>query len=224
MRQLCISVWDAERDGVANAVGCRQPRYKNGDSVNGRKGAEFQNISCPIRWESLRINLSVSNSVLGSVTGGLETKFDMYRVFLKYSKTKISFNDWSKYCQMIIFSPMELCGGGMALETKPISLSVSFDFERLASETMVTPRDWLRPQNNVYYPKVQKTRDETPQRGQYYSRNYQAKLWFLHQEVATLSPGQCGIELLSYSPQEVQAAFAGASRTLEDSVIDQFVN
>ena len=215
---VCISVFESDRDGPGNAVGCRQPRWKNGDFILGRKGAEFQNISCPIRWETLKINLSVENSVLGSITGGLETQFDMYRIFLKYSKSKVSFNDWSKYCQMLVFSPMELTGGGLGLETKPISLSISFDYERTASDTMESTRDWARNANDDYYP------DPLNQRGLHTSRNYQASLWFLHQEVATLSPGQCGIELLSFSPQEVQSAFTGASRTLENPVLDQFVS
>ncbi|HIB91197.1 TPA: hypothetical protein EYO57_29075 [Candidatus Poribacteria bacterium] len=119
---------------------------------------------------------------------------------------------------MLVFSPMELTGGGLGLETKPISLSISFDYERTASDTMESTRDWARNANDDYYP------DPLNQRGLHTSRNYQASLWFLHQEVATLSPGQCGIELLSFSPQEVQSAFTGASRTLENPVLDQFVS
>ena len=120
---VCLSVFDSDRDGQNGATGARQPRMKgsqnggHGNFVTGRKGCEYQSISCPIRWDTLKINLSVANSVLGSVTGGLETEFDMYRVFLKYSKTKVSFSDWKKYCQMLVFSPMELCSGGMGLET-----------------------------------------------------------------------------------------------------------
>jgi len=220
---VCLSVFESDRDGAAGAVGCRQPRWKNGAFVEGRKGAEFQNISCPIRWETLKINLSVENSVLGSLTGGLETQFDMYRVFLKYSKSKVSFNDWSKYCQMVVFSPMELTGGGLGLETKPISLSISFDYERTASDTLLTGRDWMRDANDDLYPKSARM-DGSSRRGDHLARNYQASLFFLHQEVATLSPGQCGIELLSFSPQEVQSAFTGASRTLENPVLDQFVS
>ena len=220
---VCLSVFDSDRDGPGGAVGCRQPRWKNGTFVYGRKGAEFQNITCPIRWDTLKINLSVENSVLGSLTGGLETQFDMYRVFLKYSKSKVSFNDWSKYCQMVVFSPMELTGGGLGLETKPISLSISFDYERTASDTLLSARDWGRDPDGDFYPKINRMNGSSS-RGDHLARNYQASLFFLHQEVCTLSPGQAGIELLSFSPQEVQSAFTGASRTLENPVLDQFVS
>jgi hypothetical protein len=221
---VCLSVFDSDRDGQNGATGARQPRMKgsqnngHGNFVPGRKGCEYQSISCPIRWDTLKINLSVANSVLGSVTGGLETEFDMYRVFLKYSKTKVSFSDWKKYCQMLVFSPMELCSGGMGLETKPISLSVSFEYERTASEDMLCPRDWCRDKDDALYPSPGYARS------MHLPYNYQASLWFLHQEVATLSPGQCGIEMLSFSPQEVDSAFKTSARVLENGVLDQFVN
>ena len=218
---VCISVFESDRNGAGGAVGPRQPKFKGGHVQLGCRGSEFHNISCPIRWESVKINLSISNSVLGSLTGGLETKFTQYATYLKYAKNKVSYNSWDKYSQMLIFSPQELCGAGMALESKKISLSVSFEYERTAADTQTTALDWMRNANDDYYPKVGAKGIE---RANHKAVNYQASLWFLNPEVATLSPGQCGIELLTFSPAEVQSAFTSASRTLESSVLDQFVN
>ena len=218
---VCLSVFEADRNGANNSVGPRQPRWKGTVAQAGCRGAEFHNVSCPLRWSSLKINLSVANSVLGSITGGLETQFSQYATYLKYAKNKVDFNSWKKYNQMILFSPQELVGAGMALESKQISLSVSVEFERTASDTLTTPRDWCRHENSVYYPKVSKDGIE---RAKHKAVNYQASLWFLNQEVVTLSPGQCGIEMLSFSPAEVQSAFTAASRTLENPVLDQFVS
>jgi hypothetical protein len=218
---VCVGVFEADRDGVNGAVGPRQPRFKGNMAVAGARGAEFHNISCPIKWDTLKINLSVANSVLGQITGGLETQFSQYATYLKYAKNKISFNSWSKYNQMVIFSPQELCGAGMALEAKQITLSISFEYYRTAADTLVTARDWMRKENADYYPQV--TRDGI-ERARHKGVNYQASLWFLNQEVVTLSPGQCGIEMLSFTPAEVQSAFSSASRTLENPVLDQFVS
>ena len=217
---VCISVFESDRDGSGTSVGPRQPKFKSGAFQRGCRGAEFHNISCPIRWDTVKINLSIANSCLGSVTAGLETKFTQYATYLKYAKNKVSYNSWEKYNQMLIFSPQELCDVGMALESKKISLSVSFEYERTAADTTTTARDWMRNANDLYYPKVGA---DGIARAQHKSVNYQASLWFLNQEVATLSPGQCGISMLTFSPAEVQSAFTSASRTLESPVLDQFV-
>ena len=217
---ICIGVFESDRDGAGGAVGPRQPKYKAGAWQEGCRGAEFHNISCPIRWDTVKINLSIQNSCLGSVTAGLETKFTQYATYLKYAKNKVSFNSWEKYNQLLIFSPQELCDVGMALESKKISLSVSFEYERTAADTMTTARDWMRDANHDYYPKPGA---DGIQRAKHKPVNYKASLFFLNQEVVTLSPGQAGIEMLTFSPAEVQSAFTSASRTLENPVLDQFV-
>jgi len=217
---VCLSIFEADRDGVNGAVGPRQPKWKGDVAQLGCRGAEFHNISCPLRYETLKINLSVANSVLGSITGGLETQFSQYATYLKYAKNKVDFNSWKKYNQMILFSPQELCGAGMALEAKQISLSISVEFDMTAADSLVTPRDWCRFEGAAYYPKIE---NGDIVRAKHKAVNYQASLWFLNQEVVTLSPGQCGIEMLSFSPAEVQSAFTSASRTLENPVLDQFI-
>ena len=168
--------------------------------------------------------MSVRNQVLGSLTNGPETKMDMYRVFLKYSKTKISYDDWEKYNQMIIFSPMELCGAGLALTSQPVTLSISFDIERTACDTLYNPRDYaMRTVENVANPGTTARVHPDGRRWAGKGVNFTSTLWFLHQEAVQLSSGQCGVELLTFSPQEANAAFASAAKTLEEPVLEQFV-
>ena len=218
---ICVSVFEAERDGAADSVGPRQARWRSqadGRKQTNRRGAEFQNISCPIRWDTLKCNMSVQNAVLGSMTGGIETEMNQYNLYLKFSKSKCSFSDWRKFNQMVLISPQELLGGGLGLVDQQVSLSISFEFERCACDTMLCPRDWCRFGNDPYFPSA------TKQRGQEQAINYTGRLWFMHQEAVKLSAGQCGIEQISFTADEAVSAFKSVPKTLETAVLDQFVN
>ena len=230
---VCISAFESQKNGTAGAVGPRQTRWMGPVNVGAnydsrRRGASFHNTSCKIAWDSLKINMTVRNQVLGSMTAGAETKFDMYRCFLKYSKTKVSYEDWERYSQMIIFSPMELCGAALALVEQPVTLSISFDIERCVCDTQYCPRDYCLP--NVFDPNepddfLNHTR-ATANDDRYLgiNTNYTSTLWFLNQEAVKLSPGQCGIELITFSAQEAESAWSGAQKTLEEPVLEQFVS
>jgi hypothetical protein len=230
---VCISAFESQKNGTGGTVGPRQTRWMGTQSAQAnydsrRRGASFANISCKIAWDSLKINLTVRNQVLGSMTAGPETKFDMYRCFLKYSKTKVSFEDWERYSQMILFSPMELCGSALALVEQPVTLSISFDIERCACDTMYCPRDYCtasefdqgNPGNYLAHTRA------TGKDDKYLGRaiNYTSTLWFLNQEAVKLSPGQCGIEMITFGAQEAESAWSGARKTLEEPVLEQFVS
>ena len=230
---VCICAFESQKNGAGGAIGPRQTRWMGPPSVAGnydprRRGASFQNIMCKIAWDTLKINLTVRNQVLGSMTAGPETKFDMYRCFLKYSKTKVSYEDWERYNQMILFSPMELCGSALALVEQPVTLSISFDIERCACDTLWCPRDYCTDATfdratvaNYLHPTRATGKDD---RYQGKNTNYTSTLWFLNQEAVKLSPGQCGIELITFGAQEAESAWSGARKTLEEPVLEQFVS
>jgi hypothetical protein len=230
---VCISAFESQKNGPGNSIGPRQTRWMGPASgANNydprRRGASFQNISCKIAWDTLKINLTVRNQVLGSMTAGPETKFDMYRCFLKYSKTKVSFEDWERYSQMILFSPMELCGAALTLVEQPVTLSISFDIERCSCDTMWCPRDYCTAttfsQGNpaAYLAAYRATGKDNRYLGK--GTNYTSTLWFLNQEAVKLSPGACGIELITFGAQEAESAWSGARKTLEEPVLEQFVS
>lgn len=215
---ICVSVFEAERDGAGGSVGPRTARKKTGGYVANRRGSEAASISCPIRWDTLKCNMSVANAVLGSMTGGLETEMNQYQLYLRFSKSKVSFSDWKKFNQMIIISPSELLGGGLGLVDQQVSLSISFQFERCACDTMLVPRDWCRNGDDPRFP------FQRSQRGLNEAINYTGRLWFMHQEAVKLSAGQCGIEQISFTADEASTAFRSAQKTLETQVLDQFIN
>ena len=220
---VCCSVFESDKPGAGGSVGPRGPRRNNvgaqGTAIPGALGAGAHSICAGIDYSSLKINLTVANQVLGNFTGNLETAFDQYRVFLKYSKTRVSFEDWKLYNRMLIFSPQELCGVAPALTEMPVTLSISFDFERTASDSVRCVRDFLNHEDDPHYYPVTEGGD----RGTEFAKNYDCGLFFLNQEVCTLSPGQCGIQRISYSPEEIQGSFAGAPKQLRTQVQDQYV-
>ena len=216
---ICVSVFESDRDGPGGAIGPRGPRFsRRGEFVAGRRGEMAHDICAPIRFETLKINLTVQNQCLGNFNAGQSSSsyFDMYRTFLKYSKQKISYADWYKYCRLLVFSPMELCGVNPALSSQPVTVNIEFEFERCASETMRSPLDLLAKKGTPYEVKSRSVR------GEHKPQNFDCSLWFMNYQAVTLSPGQCGVSRISFSPQEVDQSFSGASKQLETQVLDQF--
>ena len=165
-------------------------------------------------FSTLKINLSVKNAVLGSLDGSKCTRYDFYRMYLKYSKTAVSYADWDKYLSgFIVFSPQELCGVGFAHGFAPFSVSISFDFERTACEEYLNPRAFLK--YNI-------TQCQKPDRSQ--AQAYDVTLSMLGEEKVTITQGECAITRIGFDNASIQQAYNGAVKRLDEPVLDQFVS
>lgn len=217
---ICISCCEANKN-KGTAIGGRQPTWNKEDGNNAmpgqthlRRGISWSNVSCKPDLSTLKINLSVKNAVLGSLDGGKTTRYDFYRMYLKYSKTSVSYADWDKYLSgFIVFSPQELCGVGFAHGFSPFTLSISFDFERTAPEQLATPRAYLAGDHTA--PKKPDTTHE---------QAYDITLAMLGEEKVVLTPGECSITRIGFDNSEIQAAYNGAVKRLDEPVLDQFVS
>ena len=217
---ICISCVEASKD-KGNSIGGRTPTWERGDGddmgddSDYRRGMSWSNISCRPDFSSLKINLSVKNAVLGSLDGSKCTRYDFYRMYLKYSKTAVSYADWDKYLSgFIVFSPQELCGVDFAHGFAPFSVSISFKFERTACEELITPRAYLQPSD---YRFVRKPDRSTAQA-------YDVTLSLLGEEKVTLTPGECAITRIGFDNASIQQAYSGAVKRLDEPVLDQFVS
>ena len=216
---ICISCCEASKN-KGNAIGGRQSTWERADAAGDmggvsthRRGVAWSNISCRPDFSTLKINLSVKNAVLGSLDGSKCTRYDFYRMYLKYSKTAVSYADWDKYLSgFIVFSPQELCGVGFAHGFAPFSVSISFDFWRTACEELVTPRDYLSGDTGV----VRKPDRTTAQA-------YDITLSMLGEEKVTLTPGECSISRIGFDNAQIQQEYDSAVKRLEP-VLDQFVS
>ena len=214
----CLAIFESDKD-VAGCTGPRGSRHdRSGTPVVGKRGEMAHDICAPIDFESLKINLTIKNSALGNLTKEYSsaTGFDFYRIFLKYSKRKITYADWSKYCRMLVFSPMELCGVSPALVSQPTTFSIDVQFRRTASETSRSPMDFITPVGEPF------SMTTDGMRGAHKAQSFEAQLWFMNYQAVTLSPGQCGVSRISFSPQEVDQEFSSASKQLETQVLDQY--
>ena len=128
----------------------------------------------------------------------------------------MSYADWYRYCRLLVFSPSELCGVSPSLSSQPVTVNIEFEFERASSETLRSPLDFLAKQGGNYEVLAKGVR------GNHKAQNFNCSLWFMNYQAVTLSPGQCGVSRISFSPQEVDQAFSGASKQLETQVLDQF--
>ena len=215
---ITITVCDAEKDGVNGAVGARTARFSAGAYNQFRRGMSYSGVTCPIDYNSLKINLSVRNQVLGSLDGSLCTERDFWRIFNKYSKLKYSFSDWQKYMKgVLVFSPMELVGVGFSGAYAPYTLSISFDFARAYGDTELISRDYakLKGSGGIEMP---------TNKWSGRNMNYKVTLCFLQESLITVSPGACGIEYPRFSQQEAAAQFSGAQVRLDENVLDQYVS
>ncbi len=218
---ICISCCEASKN-KGDAIGGRQPTWDRGeqggdmgDASVYRRGMSWSNISCRPDFSTLKINLSVKNAVLGSLDGSLCTRMDFYRMYLKYSKTAVSYADWDKYLSgFIVFSPQELCSVGFAHGFAPFSVSISFDFERTACEEYMNPRDYLVP--------TALRRPLKPDRSQ--AQAYDVTLSLLGEEKVTLTNGECAITRIAFDNATIQQAFTSAVKRLDEPVLDQFVS
>ena len=217
---IVISCVEASKN-KGGSIGGRQPMYERGaDGDVGayseyRRGAAWSNISCRPDFSSLKINLSVKNAVLGSLDGTKCTRYDFYRMYLKYSKTAVSYADWDKYLSgFIVFSPQELCGVDFAHGFAPFSVSVSFKFERTACEEWICPRDYLTPSASRMIRKPDRSTGQA----------YDVTLQMLGEEKVTLTAGECAITRIGFDNATIQQAYTGATKRLDEPVIDQFVS
>ncbi len=218
---ICISCCEASKN-KGDSIGGRQATWARG-TIGGnmgsvsdyRRGMSWSNISCRPDFSSLKINLSVKNAVLGSLDGSKCTRYDFYRMYLKYSKTAVSYADWDKYLSgFIVFSPQELCGVDFAHGFAPFSVSISFQFERTACEELITPRSYLEPSSARFVRKPDRTEDQA----------YDITLSLLGEEKVTLTVGECAITRIGFDNASIQQAYSGAVKRLDEPVLDQFVS
>ncbi len=216
---IIISCCEASKN-KGTALAGRQPAWDKGQGNDVgaystyRRGMSWSNISCRPDFSSLKINLSVKNAVLGSLDGSKCTRYDFYRMYLKYSKTSVSYADWDKYLSgFIVFSPQELCGVDFAHGFAPFSVSISFKFERTACENLITPRSYLEPG-----PRVVTKPDRSA------AQAYDITLQLLGEEKVTITAGECAITRIGFDNATIQQAYTSAVKRLDEPVIDQFVS
>ena len=192
-----------------------------------------------ILFDTVKCSLSVKNSCLGTMTGGLETEMEMYRAFLRFSQRKISFRDWKRYKSCLLISPEMTFSGAFSNTYSQMTLSLSFQVERnftekgvslyqLGNLKNVNPAGGA-PAHQTAGEAEKAARAENNSRGLNLPRNYVARMCIFNEQIVSIAEQGCNMEAIRMDVQEVRRQFEPKSFGQDDNftgdnVLDEFVN
>ena len=249
-----IWVEDSQR-----GYGARQTRFQGGNSTDNQElaniavdgsfpcfkaGSAYQELFCPIKWDTIKISASVKNAVLGNLQANRATTMDMFRVYKTFAgNPDMCYDDWIKFNQCLVFNAQQLgtdVGFGSAFST--ITLNVDFQCERPHS-------DWGLSSNRIGCHNVRVAADAPVinyaanfERGantggaatdtnnlsfdqerilRFQPRRYTARLLMFEPEVIALAENSCSVEQIRLQGSAVQQSLiSGASLVVSDKIDD----
>ena len=190
----------------------RSGRYSAGNNVydEARLGLACANRTCPIKWDTVRVSMSTSSTVLTNFMQNTITEQRQYELFQKYSGNAMSltFDQWRESSQMLLFSAEELCGiGAFANSFQALTLSVSFDVYRDATDTLVVPSDFYAEAGTQFQ----------SVKGVDRPRGVVGRLICMEPELVSISEGAVSVEQVKLSQQEIHNQLMGGAPEVEDA-------
>ena len=213
---LYICMAEAARVDVGTGKAARSGRF-SGDGNNwdfARLGVACANRTCPIKWDTVRVSMSTSSSVLTNFVSNTITEQRQYELFQKYSGNAmgLTLDQWRESSQMLLFSAEELCGiGAFANSFQALTLSVSFDVYRDATDTLVTYRDYSGTSVATTGGQFQN------QKGLGLDRGVVGRLICMEPELVSISEGAVSVEQVKLSQQEIHNQLMGGAPEVEDA-------
>ncbi|MAD47707.1 MAG: hypothetical protein CMH98_22185 [Oceanospirillaceae bacterium] len=211
---LYICMAEAARVDVGTAIAARSGRYSAANAYNsGRLGLACANRTCPIKWDTVRVSMSTSSSVLTNFVNNTITAQRQYELFQKYSANAmaLTFDQWKESSQMLLFSAEELCGiGAFANSFQALTLSISFDVYRDATDTHVNAGDFTMVKGGgLEQFQTDKGKDR--------ARAVVGRLICLEPELVSISEGAVSVEQVKLSQQEIHNQLMGGAPEVEDA-------
>ena len=212
---LYICMAEAARVDVGTSVAARSGRYSAGNAWDGaRLGVACANRTCPIKWDTVRVSMSTSSSVLTNFVKNTVTEQRQYELFQKYSANAmaLTFEQWKESSQMLLFSAEELCGiGAFANSFQALTLSISFDVYRDATDTLLNAQDFLELSVGETQPQFQRSK------GLDRARAVVGRLICLEPELVSISEGAVSVEQVKLSQQEIHNQLMSGAPEVEDA-------
>ena len=222
---LYICMAENDRVDSSGAIGGRSGKRSTGNWAKHRLGMACANRTCPIKWDTVKVSMSTSSSVLTNFVNDTITPQRQFDLFKKYSNNAmaLSFEAWKESSQMLIFSAEELCGiGAFANSFQSLTLSISFEVYRTAVDTKVTLNDYLLPGNaqsadNVLLPTKGHIDPNAPLKGNNVARAIVGRLICLEPELVSISEGAVSVEQVKLSQAEIHNQLMGGAPEVEDA-------
>ena len=222
---LYICMAEDDRVDSSGAVAARSGKRSSGQWNKYRLGMACSNRTCPIKWDTVKVSMSTSSSVLTNFVNDTITPQRQFELFKKYSNNAmaLSFEAWKESSQMLIFSAEELCGiGAFANSFQSLTLSISFEVYRTAIDTKLTLNDYLLPGNtrgtdSVDVPAKSHIDPSNPVKGNNVARAVVGRLICLEPELVSISEGAVSVEQVKLSQAEIHNQLMGGAPEVEDA-------
>ena len=190
---------------------------------NGKSfGMACSNRTCPIKWDTVRVSMSTSSSVLTNFLDNYVTPQRQFELFKKYSNNAmaLTYEQWKESSQMLLFSAEELTGiGAFANSFQSLTLSVEFSCYRDAGDTKLNLDDLLfRPDNaggnanSLIRPHIADKR-----KGVNWGQSIIGRLICLEPELVSISEGAVSVEQVKLSQAEIHQQLMGGVPEVEDA-------
>ena len=215
---LYIVMAEPARVKQGTGAAARVGRYSGG--WNGKQlGMACANRTCPIKWDSVRVSMSTSSSVLTNFLDNHITPQRQFELFKKYSGNAmaLTYAQWKESSQMLLFSAEELCGiGAFANSFQSLTLSVEFECYRDAADTKLRLQDYLLDQTAAVIdrPHIDPSK---PQKGNQYNQAVIGRLICLEPELVSISEGAVSVEQVKLSQAEIHQQLMGGAPEVEDA-------
>ena len=214
---LYICMAEGARTDVGDGIASRSGRYSKGKKWDpARLGVACANRTCPIKWDTVKVSMSTSSSVLSNFVQNTITEQRQYELFQKYSANAmgLTFEQWRQSSQMLLFSAEELCGiGAFANSFQALTLSVSFDVYRDVNDTGLTATDYYEKGTGAAVPGSQ----FQDAKGQTRPRGVVGRLICMEPELVSISEGAVSVEQVKLSQQEIHNQLMGGAPEVEDA-------
>ena len=220
---LYICMAEDDRVDSQGAIAARSGKRVTGQYNGLRLGAACANRTCPIKWDTVKVSMSTSSSVLTNFVNDTITPQRQFELFKKYSNNAmaLSFEAWKESSQMLLFSAEELCGiGAFANSFQSLTLSISFEVYRTAVDTKVTLGDYLKAGDGREddAANVKGHIDPSqPRKGNNVARAIVGRLICLEPELVSISEGAVSVEQVKLSQAEIHNQLMGGAPEVEDA-------
>jgi hypothetical protein len=204
---------ESARVAAGGGIAGRQARAAVGNWNAKNLGMSSANRTCRIKWDTVRVSMSTSSSVLANFLENYVTAQNQFELFKKYSGNAmaLTFAQWKESSQMLIFSAEELCGiGAFANSFQSLTLSVEFSCYRDASDSKLEFRDFLINDGTGHLGKGEN-------KGQGVAQTLIGRLICLEPELVSISEGAVSVEQVKLSQAEIHAQLMGGAPEVEDA-------
>ena len=213
---LYICMAEGARVDVGTGIASRSSRYQGTTYDPARLGLACANRTCPIKWDTVRVSMSTSSSVLTNFVENTITQQRQYELFQKYSGNAmgLTFDQWKESSQMLLFSAEELCGiGAFANSFQALTLSVSFEVYRDATDTKIVAGDYYAVDTDAHGSPLY----DGKRKGDDRPRGVVGRLICMEPELVSISEGAVSVEQVKLSQQEIHNQLLGGAPEVEDA-------